>query len=96
MNTTFEKVFDRILEFQHSVLLASVSRLSNAIGGGGPSTREKSISCKSPLEFKLRDEFDEDYVQIISTSAPDDYDDDEEEVDYITNVVIGLQAPMEF
>ena len=94
MNTSFQKVFDRFLEFQHSTLLALVARPSDARGGEGPSKRDQSISWKSASEFKLRDESNDDYVQVIPTATPSDCDD--EDVKYITNIVVGIKAPQKF
>lgn len=95
MNTIFQKVFNRISKFQHSALLASVAQPSDARGGKGPSNNDHSISWKPSSEFKLGDESDDEYVQIVFTSTLSD-DDDAEDDKYFANAVIGIQALRKF
>lgn len=87
-------MFENFSELKKALLLAPVARSTDAWRGEGQSKIWKPTS-----EFILQDENKSSYdLQILSSwphGSPLESDDDEigEEVEYATNVVIGLQAP---
>lgn len=93
MNTRFKKVFDKLSVVRESSRLTSEVRPSDARVGEG-SKMDQTIPWKTASEFNLWDESNDDDLQILSIGLPSD--DDDEEVEYITNDVVGIQAPRKF
>ena len=46
--------------------------------------------------FSLRDESDDDNIQVLCIGIPSDDDEDDDKVEYISNVVVRIQAPRNF
>lgn len=94
MNKSFPKVFEIFSELKESTMLSSAARQSDGRGGDGPRRWNQSIPWKPTSEFKLQDEeeYDDESVQIFPTITPLIDEDDK----YITNAIIGIQAPRKF
>lgn len=92
LNMSFKKVFERPSEVQATDRLASEAGSFDARGGEGPSRKDHTFQWKPALEFGLRDESDDDDIQVLSMDTPSKVDEveDDEEVEYITNVVVGI------
>lgn len=88
----FQKAFERLLKVKEDATLTSEVGSSDTRWGEGPSKKGDTISLKPSLEFSIQDESD-DEVQVLFISIPSEGDED---VEYISNVVVGIQAPRKF